>query len=181
MHHNHIYITFYIGSQAMALPYACGCAIAGTAIRATSRPISPSGLNTVSGFFDQFARLRRWRRHCGRRERTSVRPLALGLAALNTHQTDKKAFVTRYVALLHTRFGRAMSLCSIRALVALCRFAPYALLARLCAHWRCAHTPRVAPPPTPLPIGAGELNPIAIRESGRLAVVMAPCALMDWR
>ena len=165
----------------MALPYACGCAIAGTAIRATSRPISPSGLNTVSGFFDQFARLRRWRRHCGRRERTSVRPLALGLAALNTHQTDKKAFVTRYVALLHTRFGRAMSLCSIRALVALCRFAPYALLARLCAHWRCAHTPRVAPPPTPLPIGAGELNPCAIRESGRLAVVMAPCALMDWR
>ena len=165
----------------MALPYACGCAIAGTAIRATSRPISPSGLNTVSGFFDQFARLRRWRRHCGRRERTSVRTLALGLAALNTHQTDKKAFVTRYVALLHTRFGRAMSLCSIRALVALCRFAPYALLARLCAHWRCAHTPRVAPPPTPLPIGAGELNPCAIRESGRLAVVMAPCALMDWR
>ena len=165
----------------MALPYACGCAIAGTAIRATSRPISPSGLNTVSGFFDQFARLRRWRRHCGRRERTSVRPLALGLAALNTHQTDKKAFVTRYVALLHTRFGRAMSLCSIRALVALCRFAPYALLARLCAHWRCAHTPRVAPPPIPLPIGAGELNPCAIRESGRLAVVMAPCALMDWR
>ena len=117
----------------------------------------------------------------GRRERTLVRPLALGLAALNTHQTDKKAFVTRYVALLHTRFGRAMSLCSIRALVALCRFAPYALLARLCAHWRCAHTPRVAPPPTPLPIGAGELNPCAIRESGQLAVVMAPCALMDWR
>ena len=165
----------------MALPYACGCAIAGTAIRATSRPISPSGLNTVSGFFDQFARLRRWRRHCGRRERTSVRPLALGLAALNTHQTDKKAFVTRYVALLHTRFGRAMSLCSIRALVALLPVGQYALLARLCAHWRCAHTPRVAPPPTPLPIGAGELNPCAIRESGRLAVVMAPCALMDWR
>ena len=91
----------------------------------------------------------------GRRERTLVRPLALGLAALNTHQTDKKAFVTRYVALLHTRFGRAMSLCSIRALVALCRFAPYALLARLCAHWRCAHTPRVAPPPPPSPLGRG--------------------------
>ena len=31
----------------MALPYACGCAIAGTAIRATSRPISLS-LNTGS-------------------------------------------------------------------------------------------------------------------------------------
>ena len=117
----------------MALPYACGCAIAGTAIRATSRPISPSGLNTVSGFFDQFARLRRWRRHCGRRERTPVRPLALGLAALNTHQTDKKAFVTRYVALLHTRFGRAMSLCSIRALVALLPVGQYALWSRYVA------------------------------------------------
>ena len=123
----------------MALPYACGCAIAGTAIRATSRPISPSGLNTVSGFFDQFARLRRWRRHCGRRERTSVRPLALGLAALNTHQTDKKAFVTRYVALLHTRFGRAMSLCSIRALgAAMCSLA-------LCAY--AARGPSPYPPP----------------------------------
>ena len=41
-----------------------------------------------------------------------------------------------------------MSLCSIRALVALLPVGQYALLARLCAHWRCAHTPRVAPPPT---------------------------------
>ena len=67
----------------------------------------------------------------GRRERTLVRPLALGLAALNTHQTDKKAFVTRYVALLHTRFGRAMSLCSIRALgAAMCSLALRAYAAR---------------------------------------------------
>ena len=113
MHHNYIYIyiTFYIGSQAMALPYACGCAIAGTAIRATSRPISPSGLNTVSGFFDQFARLRRWRRHCGRRERTSVRPLALGLAALNTHQTDKKALLCPISLALNTG-SMAPAMCS---------------------------------------------------------------------
>ena len=95
----------------MALPYACGCAIAGTAIRATSRPISPSGLNTVSGFFDQFARLRRWRRHCGRRERTSVRPLALGLAALNTHQTDKKALLCPISLALNTG-SMAPAMCS---------------------------------------------------------------------
>ena len=75
----------------------------------------------------------------GRRERTLVRPLALGLAALNTHQTDKKAFVTRYVALLHTRFGRAMSLCSIRALgAAMCSLA-------LCAY--AARGPSPYPPP----------------------------------
>ena len=92
----------------MALPYACGCAIAGTAIRATSRPISPSGLNTVSGFFEQFARLRRWRRHCGRRERTSVRPLALGLAALNTRQTDKKALLYPISLALNTGLSVAL-------------------------------------------------------------------------
>ena len=129
----------------MALPYACGCAIAGTAIRATSRPISPSGLNTVSGFFDQFARLRRWRRHCGRRERTSVRPLALGLAALNTHQTDKKALLC------------PISLRSIRAYQSpYFASAQYGLISRpisltlntgsmapaMCSGWGpCAHTP----------------------------------------
>ena len=86
-----------------------------------------------------------------------------------------------------------MSLCSIRALVALCRFAPYALWSRYVAllhtrSWRgyvltgVARIRRAWPLPLlPLPIGAGELNPCAIRESGRLAVVMAPCALMDWR
>ncbi len=118
----------------MALPYTCGCAIADTAIRATSRPISPSGLNTGSGFFDQFARLRRWRRHCGRRERTSVRPLALGLAALNTHQTDKKASITPYFALwaqygLHGS-GYVLGLGPLRA---------YAYAAVLCARaWALA-------------------------------------------
>ena len=85
-----------------------------------------------------------------------------------------------------------MSLCSIRALVALCRFAPYALWSRYVAllhtrSWRgyvltgVVRIRRAWPLPLPLPIGAGELNPCAIRESGRLAVVMAPCALMDWR
>ena len=105
----------------MALPYACGCAIAGTAIRATSRPISPSGLNTVSGFFDQFARLRRWRRHCGRRERTSVRPLALGLASLYLHQTDKKSLSSPYL----TRWAQYGLLSPYFA------FAQYGLLSRL--------------------------------------------------
>ena len=98
----------------MALPYACGCAIAGTAIRATSRPISPSGLNTVSGFFDQFARLRRWRRHCGRRERTSVRPLALGLASLYLHQTDKKSLLSPYFAF--AQYGLLSRLFRIRSI-----------------------------------------------------------------
>ena len=67
--------------------------------------------------------------------------------------------VSRYVALLHTRFYRPIARWAIRAWVALLPVGQYALLARLCAHFRCAHTPRVAPPPTPLPIGAGELNP----------------------
>ena len=98
----------------MALPYACGCAIAGTAIRATSRPISPSWLNTVSGFFDQFARLRRWRRHCGRRERTSVRPLALGLASLYLHQTDKKSLLSPYFAF--AQYGLLSRLFRIRSI-----------------------------------------------------------------
>ena len=86
----------------------------------------------------------------GRRERTLVRPLALGLAALNTHQTDKKAFVTlcrfapyalwsRFCPLGNTRFGRAMSLCSIRALgAAMCSLA-------LCAY--AARGPSPYPPP----------------------------------
>ena len=98
-----------------------------------SRPISLA-LNTGSGFFDQFARLRRWRRHSGRRERTSVRPLALGLAALNTHQTDKKALITPYQA-LWAQYGlisRPISLALNTGSMA----------PAMCSGWGpCAHTP----------------------------------------
>ncbi len=68
------------------------------------RPISPVGLNTGSAF-SPFCAPSASASPRGRRERTVVRPLALGLASLNSHQTDENASL-----------GRPISLCSIRAL-----------------------------------------------------------------
>ncbi len=50
----------------------------------------------------------------GRRERTLVRPLALGLASLYLHQTDKKAFVA-LSPFGDTGFGGGYVLVSLRA------------------------------------------------------------------
>ena len=104
----------------------------------------------------------------GRRERTLVRPLALGLASLNSHQTDENASlggallalpIRAFEALFRSRsiraFGRAMCSRALRAYARLlapywlCQYgllkpyfahAQYGLLAVLCAHARCAHT-----------------------------------------
>ncbi len=78
----------------------------------------------------------------GRRERTLVRPLALGLASLNSPQTDENASLEGALLALPIRaFGALFRpLGSIRAFDALFRSAQYGLLAVLCAHARCAHT-----------------------------------------
>ena len=122
----------------------------------------------------------------GRRERTLVRPLALGLAALNTHQTDKKAFVTRYVALLHTRFYRPIARWAIRALYrAIARWAIRALGAAMCSLSLRAYAAR-GPQPTATRSHAirailGVVHSNSPSPLSVLAVVMALCALVDWR
>ena len=61
------------------------------------RPISPVGLNTGSAF-SPFCATSASASPRGRRERTVVRPLALGLASLNSHQTDENASLGRPIS-----------------------------------------------------------------------------------
>ena len=67
----------------------------------------------------------------GRRERTSVRSLALGLASLYLHQTGKKAIESPYFALQGSIRALATAMCSLRCahtppLVCYVATAPYA-------------------------------------------------------
>ena len=83
----------------------------------------------------------------GRRERTLVRPLALGLASLNSHQTDENASlggallalpIRAFEALFRSRsiraFGRAMCSRALRAYARL--LAPYWLCQYGLLHFR---------------------------------------------
>ena len=67
----------------------------------------------------------------GRRERTVVRPLALGLASLNSHQTDENASLE----------GALFRYRSIRAFDALFRYRSIRALAPAMCSFHCAHTP----------------------------------------
>ena len=116
------------------------------------RPISPVGLNTGSAF-SPFCATSASASPRGRRERTSVRPLALGLASLNSHQTDENASlegalfrllgsIRAFGALFRYRSIRAFcrAMCS-RALRAYARLgAPY----WLCQYGRFKSAPKTA-------------------------------------
>ena len=118
--------------------YAVGCGYVLVSLRAyaSACALSPFG-DTVAPFLPVCAPTASASPR-GHRERTLVRPLALGLASLYLHQTDKKKLLSPYRLSAIRAFGCGYVLVSLRAYASACALSPFGdtgFWLRLCARF----------------------------------------------